>query len=96
MKRSIMSTTKSGTAADNNGKGSTYAGTQSPDPNAPDGYQTPQKGEEAENTDQTPPENLGEEYDNKASYGDKEQDPASAAGSKSPTDGDNAAGSPIR
>lgn len=91
-----MSTEKSGTSTNKDGKGSTYAGTQSADPAAPDGYQTPRAGEDADSTDQTPPDKLGAEYDNDSSYGDREPDPASAAGEKGTTEGDNAAGSPVR
>lgn len=91
-----MERTNKGTSTDMDGKGSTYAGTQSPDPQAPDGYQSPKTGQDAENTDQTPPEELGAEYDNDSSYGDKESDPASAAGNKGESAGDNAAGSPVR
>ena len=91
-----MSTTESGTSTNNNGKGSTYAGTQSADPKAPDGYQTPRSGEDADSANQTPPDRLGAEYHNDSSYGEKENDPASAAGSKKESDGEDAAGTPIR
>lgn len=91
-----MEQNKKGTATNNEGQGSTYAGTQSPDPQAPDGYQPPRPGEDAGNTDQTPKQNLGSEYRDDSSYGAEEQDPASSAGQKGESAGDNAAGSPIR
>jgi hypothetical protein len=91
-----MATNNSGTSTNNDGKGSTYAGTQTPDPQAPDGYQAPPPGKDAENTDQQASDKLGAEYDNKSSYGNREEDPASSAGEKSESDGDNAAGSPVR
>jgi len=91
-----MATNESGTSTNKDGKGSTYAGTQTPDPQAPDGYQAPRPGEDADATDQQPSDKLGAEYDNKSSYGDREDDPASSAGGKSESDGDNAAGSPVR
>lgn len=51
------------------GTGSPYAGTQSPDPKAPDGNQKPVAGEDgAENT--TLPNGLGSEYEGPSSYGD--------------------------
>jgi hypothetical protein len=50
------------------GTGSPYAGTQSPDPKAPDGNQKPVPGEDgAENT--TLPDGLGAEYEGQSSYG---------------------------
>ncbi len=91
-----MATNKSGTSADKGGKGSTYAGTQTPDPQAPDGYQAPRPGEDAESADGKAPGKLGAEYDTRSSYGDKESDPASAAGEKGEDAGDDAAGSPVR
>lgn len=91
-----MEENNKGTATNKDGQGSTYAGTQSPDPNAPDAYQKPKPGKDADNTDQTPHDKLGAEYDDDSSYGDQESDPASSASRKTETDGDNAAGSPVR
>ncbi len=73
-----MATTDSGT--DNNkkgGLGSTYGGTQSSDPKAPDGYQKP-KGKMSDESTAA----FGGEYADDSSYGDKEQNPDTAAGEK--------------
>jgi hypothetical protein len=69
------------------GKGSVYGGTQSPDPDAPDGYQKPEAGADAETTDQHKSTDLGAEYADGSSYGQHEESPETAAGKK----GDDAA-----
>ena len=52
------------------GTGSTYGGTQSPDPDAADGYQKPSEAGKAGGSDKTQPEtDLGQEYDDDSSYG---------------------------
>lgn len=84
-----------GTAANRGGKGSTYGGTQSPDPDAPDGYQQPQAGKDAENTDQQKDTTLGDEYSDDSSYGQQEPSPETAAGEKGNTAGTDARGSAI-
>jgi hypothetical protein len=81
---------------DRGGKGSVYGGTQSPDPDKPDGYQKPQAGKDAGNTDQRKDTELGEEYDDNSSYGRPEGDPGTAAGEKGDTAGTDARGSGIR
>ena len=86
----------SGTAANRSGMGSTFGGTQSPDPNVPDGYQKPQAGKDAENTDQEKKTGLGEEYADESSYGDKEASPGSSAGEKGDTGPSDARGSGVR
>ena len=88
-----MNTHDSGTAANRDGKGSTYGGTQSPDPNAPDGYQKPKPGEDAENTDQQKITDLGDEYAGDSSYGEEEASPGTAAGEKGNDAGTDAGGS---
>lgn len=85
------------TTPNRGGTGSTYGGTQSPDPDAPDGYQKPQAGKDADNTDQDKSTELGEEYNNGSSYGDKESLPETAAGEKTIDDVEtDAAGSGVR
>ncbi len=54
--------------ANENGLGSPYGGTQSPDSRVPDGNQTPPN-PEAEGKAVTPPE-LGDEYESPSSYGE--------------------------
>lgn len=91
--KSIMATT----TPNRGGKGSTYGGTQSPDPDAPDGYQNPQAGKDADNTDQDKSTDLGEEYNEDSSYGNKASSPDTAAGEKNIDDVEtDAAGSGVR
>ena len=78
------------------GKGSTYGGTQSPDPDAPDGYQKPQNGKDAGNTDQHKDTELGEEYSDDSSYGQQEENPGTAAGEQGTNTKTEARGSGIR
>ena len=92
----MASTNDSGTSAKSSGKGSTYAGTQSPDPNAPDGYQKPQEGKDAQNSDQEKDTHLGDEYAEDSSYGAKEKSPDTAAGEKGGDAETDARGSGIR
>jgi len=92
----MESNNDSGTSANSSGKGSTYAGTQSPDPNAPDGYQKPQEGKDARNSDQEKDTKLGNEYADDSSYGAKEQSPETAAGEKGDEAETDARGSGIR
>ncbi len=92
-----MSTNKdSGTSANRSGLGSTFGGTQSPDPNAPDGYQKPQAGKDADNTDQEKATDMGDEYADDSSYGKKEQSPEAAAGEKGDQAPSDARGSGVR
>lgn len=74
---------------DKNDMGSPYGGTQSPDSRVPDGNQTPPN-PHAEGKDIQFPE-LGEEYGDRSSYGEKE-----SGGKEGEISGDDAAGSPIR
>jgi hypothetical protein len=92
----IMASQDSGTGTNRGGKGSTYGGTQSPDPDAPDGYQKPKTGEDADNTDQRKSTTLGDEYADDSSYGKKEPSPDKAAGEKGQDAGTDAAGSGVR
>ena len=67
-----------GTRTNQEGLGSTYAGTQSPDANAPDGYQKPTKEDQQEGSDAADADQdheLGKEYDSTSSYGDKTSKP---------------------
>jgi hypothetical protein len=91
-----MDTQDSGTAANRGGKGSTYGGTQTPEPDAPDGYQNPKPGKDAKNTDQRSRTELGEEYADDSSYGKEEDTPSTAAGEKGDSAGTDARGSAIR
>jgi len=86
----------SGTAGNRGGKGSTYGGTQSPDPDAPDGYQKPKAGEDADYTDQQKSTTLGDEYADDSSYGNEEPSPDTAGGEKGQNAGTDAAGSGVR
>lgn len=72
-----MEHNKKGTATNRDGMGSTYAGTQTPNPKDPDGYQQPKK-TEADDADKASPnkkhpdkEDLGSEYHEPDSYGEK-------------------------
>lgn len=72
-----MEDNKKGTATNRDGIGSTYAGTQTPNPKDPDGYQRPKKtaADEADKaaSEQEHPdaEDLGSEYHEPDSYGEK-------------------------
>jgi hypothetical protein len=79
-------------ANDRNGAGSPYAGTQSPDANAPDGNQIP-KGEAPDKNQ--PVGNLGSEYADDSSYGNNPP-PESYGGSEPEGTDTDASGSPIR
>ena len=91
-----MENNKKGTATNNEGLGSTYSGTQSPDPNAPDAYQKPTPKQQAadENKQTEADHELGEEYDSPSSYGEK-RDEDGPDDTSSDKDGV-AEGSPIR
>lgn len=84
------------TTPNRGGTGSTYGGTQSPDPDAPDGYQKPAAGKDADNTDQAKGTELGDEYDDQSSYGGQESSPDTAAGEKGEDADTDAAGSGVR
>ena len=91
-----MATNDSGTSANREGKGSTYGGTQSPDANAPDGYQKTQGGQDADNTDKAKATKLGDEYADDSSYGQREASPDTAAGAKGNNAETDARGSGVR
>lgn len=91
-----MTSNDSGTNANHAAKGSTYGGTQSPDPDAPDGYQKPKAGKDAGNTDQHKDTELGGEYTGDSSYGQQEESPGTAAGEKGNNAETDARGSGIR
>lgn len=91
---------KKGTATNRDGLGSTYTGTQTPDPHAPDGYQSPQKDDGKEQDKQEKPvklpgqEPLGSEYEEGDSYGDNP--PVFPPEKKDKDDQGTAEGTPIR
>lgn len=64
--------TDKGTATNRNGLGSTYAGTETPNPNDPDGYQKPAAGAKAATNNTDTQGGLGDEYADDSSYGDKD------------------------
>lgn len=61
-----------GTATNQEGTGSTYAGTQSGKNDAPDAYQKPLPDEEDNNQKKEPNSTLGDEYASDDSYGKKD------------------------
>lgn len=91
---------KKGTATNRDGLGSTYTGTQTPDPQAPDGYQAPPSNDEKQQDKQQEQiklpgqEPLGSEYEEDDSYGDKP--PTFPPEKKDKDDQETAEGTPIR
>jgi len=86
-----------GTATNRKGTGSTYGGTQTPDPTAPDGYQSPSAKDKSKGGTKKPvsDDELGAAYDTPTSYGDKNK-PANKSTGREGDENEIAEGSPVR